>query len=137
MEFYKVADKLRTEISVFMMNDKNIPKKWRSVITYPVINLMQAMFDCMIDANGIFPYTPELVAQRKALQQMCINYCEKVFERFQYAMNTVMWERLHRDENNTERRRLEYHLDEIGGLLDQEERLLRGWKNSTKLLHRK
>lgn len=136
MEFYRVADKLRTEISVFLMNDKNVPKKWRSVITYPIINLTQAMLDCIIDANAIYPYSNELVERRKALQQLCINYCEKIFERFQYVMNTVMCERLHRDENNTERRRLEYHLDEIGALLEKEERLLHGWKNSTKLMRR-
>lgn len=137
MEFYKVADKLRTEMSQFLMNDKNIPKKWRSVITYPVLNIVQAMFDCMVDANDIYPYTPEQVVERKELQQVCIRCCDRIFERFQYTMNVVLNERLHQDETSKERRRLEYHLDIIGDLLEREERLLKGWKNSTKLLRRK
>lgn len=137
MEFYKVADDLRTELSMFLMNEKNVPKKWRSVITYPVINILQAMMDCIVSANRIYAYTPELVEKRKALQDLCIDYCEKIFERMQYAMRVVWWERLHRAESNTERLRLEYHLDKIGELLDREERLLNGWKSSTKLLRRK
>ncbi len=137
MEFYKVADKLRTETSSFLMNDKNIPKKWRSVVTYPILNLIQDMFDCMVDANDVYPATPEMAAERKGLQQMCIRYCERIFERFQFAMNAVLKDRLNREETNTERRRLEYHLDIIGNLLEQEERLLKGWKNSTKVIKRK
>ena len=137
MEFYKVADDLRTELSTFLMNDKNVPKKWRAVISYPIIDLVQLMFDCMTDANSIYPYTPELVEERKRLQQMRIRCCDKIFERLQHAMRVVWWDRLHRDETSPERRRLEYHLDKIGDMLEREEKLLNGWRNSTKLLRRR
>lgn len=137
MEFYRVADDLRAEISVFLMSDKNIPKKWRSIFTYPILNMIQDMFDCIVEANDTYPYTDAEVEERKRLQKCCIEYCEKVFERLQYAMRVIWWDTLQRDENNTERRRLEYHLIKIGEMLDREEALLKGWRKSTKLLQRR
>lgn len=137
MEFYKVADDLRAEISHFLMSEKNVPKKWRSVITYPMLNMMQDLFDCMTEANCIYPYTEEEVEHRKSLQKKCITYCEKLYERMQYAMRVIWWDRLHQNEESTERRRLEYHIGIIGDLLDKEEILLKGWHKNTKLLSRR
>lgn len=137
MEFYKVACTARKEISHFLMNDKNIPKKWRSVATYPIINMLNAMLDCIIDANDIIPYKPELVADRKELQRICIRYCDKIFERFQYIQDVILYNTLSCDETSKERQRLEYHLDIIGNLLSDERALLTRWRNSTKLVNRK
>lgn len=137
MEFYRVAVDLNTELSSFLMSEKNVPKKWRSVYVYPVLSMMDSLFDCMEDANAIWPYPDEAVDERKRLQKCCINYVIKIYGKLQRAMRVVWWQKLHMDESSPERLRIEFHLTKIGDLLDREEALLTGWRKSTKLLHRK
>ena len=137
MEFHANAQKFYTELSKFLMNDKNVPKKWRSVATYPILNMVDTLFDMLEDANSVFPYSEETVEERKNLQKACIVQCEKIYGRLQRVMLTVWWDTLHRDEANSERMRLEKHLIELGELLDREITLLKGWRKSTKLLQRK
>ena len=137
MEFHANAQKFYTELSKFLMNDKNIPKKWRSVATYPILNMVDTLFDMLEDANSVFPYSEETVEERKNIQRACIVQCEKIYGRLQRVMLTVWWDTLHRDEADPERMRLEKHLTELGELLDREITLLKGWRKSTKLLQRK
>ncbi len=137
MEFHANAQKFYTELSKFLMNDKNIPKKWRSVSTYPILNMADSLFDMLEDANSVYPYSEETVKERKELQKACIVQCEKIYGRLQRVMLTVWWDTLHRDEADSERMRLEKHLIELGELLDREITLLKGWRKSTKLLQRK
>ena len=137
MEFHATAQKFYTELSKFLMSDKNIPKKWRSVATYPILNMVDTLFDMLEDANSVFPYSEETVEERKNIQRACIVQCEKIYGRLQRVMLTVWWDTLHRDEADPERMRLEKHLTELGELLDREITLLKGWRKSTKLLQRK
>ena len=137
MEFYANAQKFYTVLSKFLMSDKNVPKKWRSVVTYPILNMADSFFDMLEDANSIYPNSENLVEERKARQLDCITHCEKIYGRLQRTMLTVWWDTLHRDEADPERVRLERHLTEIGELLDREVTLLKGWRRSTKLLQRK
>ena len=137
MEFHANAQKFYTELSKFLMSDKNIPKKWRSVATYPILNMVDTLFDMLEDANSVFPYSEETVEERKNIQRACIVQCEKIYGRLQRVMLTVWWDTLHRDEADPERMRLEKHLTELGELLDREITLLKGWRKSTKLLQRK
>ena len=141
MEFYHTADDLRTELSALLMRDNVIPKKWRHVITYRALNILQDLFDCMHEANRIYPYTPEEVTERKRLQQKCISCLDGIYEVMQNAMRNVWWQKLHAVNKETgqptkERLLLEKHITDIGNLLDREEMLLVGWKRSTKLLKR-
>lgn len=140
MEFYNNAVKIRHEISHFLMNEKNIPKRWRSVYAYPTINLVQAMIDTIIDANGIHAYSVDLLSDRKKAFQNAIRYVDKIYERLQGAMSDVWWNTLHikpGDPGYKDRVRIENKVAEIGGLLEYEERLLKGCKDSTKLLKRR
>lgn len=61
MEFYVTAINIRHELTTFLMHEKNVPKRWRSVYTYPVINLSQAQIDLIIKANDVFAFKPEQV----------------------------------------------------------------------------
>lgn len=137
MEFYRNAALLHRELCAFLMNDKNVPKKWRSIYAYPIINMMEAMFDLMEDANNIYPYTEGKVEERKELQQKCVGYCFKIYGKLQRAAIVIWWSKLHADEDNSERIRIENHLNDIGEMLDREITLLSGWRRGTKLLHRK
>ena len=69
MEFYRVALDLNTELSAFLMSEKNVPKKWRAVYTYPILALMESLFDYIEDANAIWPNTDDLVAEKSAYRK--------------------------------------------------------------------
>ena len=140
MEFYTNAVKIRHEISHFLMNEKNIPKRWRSVYAYPTINLVQTMIDTIMDANEIYPYSVDLVAEKKTAFKVCEKYVDKIYERLQGAVMDVWWDTLHIEPGNPgykDRVRIENKIAEIGKLLEFEERLLRGCKNNVRLLKRK
>lgn len=137
MEFYVTAINIRHELTTFLMCEKNVPKRWRSVYTYPVINLSQAQIDLIIKANGVFTFKPEQVEYRKALQRECIAYCDIIFERLQSMMVDLWWDVLHRPDDDSDKTRIQKFIDNMGKLLVFEEDRLRRWRNSTKLLRRK
>lgn len=140
MEFYQNAIKIRHEMSHFLMSEKNVPKRWRSVYAYPIINKVQEMIDTIIDANKIVAYSPELLNARKKGFQDAIELTDKIFERFQGAVQDVWWDMLHSEPGSSgyqNRLRIEKHVAEIGVLLEYEERLLKGCKYKSKLVKRK
>ena len=139
MEFYHVADDLRTELSSLLYRDKVVPKKYRVNVTYRALDTINRIMSTMHRANRIYPYTPEEVERRKALQQECIDGLDDIYETLQYAIRNVWWQKLHAVNKDTgeptkERLLLEKHLTDILNLLDREDGLLKGWKRSTKLL---
>ena len=138
MAFYQNAQELRKELSNLLMRDKVVPKKWRHNVTYPALDYMRDMMALMHKANTIYTNSPELVAQRKAVQGLCIEQCDNLWELLQGAMQTCWWQKLHavnkEGQPTQERLALEKHLDDIGNLLDYEVRLLQGWQRKTKLL---
>lgn len=128
MEFYNNAREIRAELTRLLMNEKIVPKRWRPVFTYPTIDLIKQLFSCMVQANGIYPYKPEQVEERKRLQQYCIGYCEDIFDQLQYMIETLNYQEINTE--NQLHKRIEY----VCNLLEREEILLAGWKKSTKLL---
>lgn len=92
MEFYKNAVELRCALSGFVMQEKYIPKKWRPILTYPTVNLLNTMMEHIIAANGIYPYSGgkldhELLHRRKELQAQAVADCEALFDRLQFIMD--------------------------------------------------
>lgn len=86
MEFYKNAVELRCALSGFVMQEKYIPKKWRPILAYPTVNLLNTMMEHIIAANGIYPYSGgkldhELLHRRKELQAQAVADCEALFDR--------------------------------------------------------
>lgn len=137
MEFYRTAVEIRHELTTFLMREKNVPKRWRSIYTYPIINLVQAQIDLIVKANNIYPFNAEQVEERKAIQQSCIDYCDLIFERLQSLMADLWWDVLHRPDSDSDKIRIQRFVDNMGKLLLYEEDRLKGWRKSTKLLRRK
>ena len=52
MEFYKNATELRCALSGFVMQEKYIPKKWRPILAYPTVNLLNTMMEHIIAARN-------------------------------------------------------------------------------------
>lgn len=128
MEFYKTADTIRGELTRFLMNDKYVPKKWRFVFAYPTIGMITQLFNNMIEANDIYPYTEEAVERRKAIQSRTIDDCEKIYEQLQYMLTTLNYHDIDAD------RPIAKQLLNVFTLLEIEEKLLKAWRRSTKLL---
>ena len=142
MEFYHTADDLRTELHSLLYRDKVVPKKYRHSVTYAAMDAVKDMMSLMHRANRKSLYDPDEVAERRKLQQECIDRLDDIYEVMQYAMRNVWWQKLHvvnqeTGEPTKERLLLEKHLTDIGNLIDREDRLLKGWKRSTKLLKEK
>lgn len=131
MEFYHSAKVVRHKCNRFLMNDKYVPKRWRPVYTFPVFNLLDELFSCIIEANEIYPYTVELVDRRKELQRKAIATCEKIFDKLQDLIETLYYSEV--DADNP----LPGELIEIGDALDRTEGLLKAWKKKTKLVNYK
>lgn len=142
MEFYHTADDLRTELHSLLYRDKVVPKKYRHSVTYAAMDAVKDMMSLMHRANRKSLYDPDEVAERRKLQQECIDRLDDIYEVMQYAMRNVWRQKLHAVDQETgeptkERLLLEKHLTDIGNLIDREDRLLKGWKRSTKLLKEK
>lgn len=139
MEFYKNAVELRCALSGFVMQEKYIPKKWRPILAYPTVNLLNTMMEHIIAANGIYPYSGgkldhELLHRRKELQAQAVADCEALFDRLQFIMDEFHFSRLNTglDMGIAPQKELLAQLVYIGTLLEREETLLKDWRHNTK-----
>ena len=139
MEFYKNAVELRCALSGFVMQEKYIPKKWRPILAYPTLNLLNTMMEHIIAANGIYPYSGgkldhELLHRRKELQAQTVADCEALFDRLQFIMDEFHFSRLNTglDMGIAPQKELPAQLVYIGTLLEREETLLKDWRHNTK-----
>lgn len=139
MEFYKNAVELRCALSGFVMQEKYISKKWRPILAYPTVNLLNTMMEHIIAANGIYPYSGgkldnELLHRRKELQAQAVADCEALFDRLQFIMDEFHFSRLNTglDMGIAPQKELPAQLVYIGTLLEREETLLKDWRHNTK-----
>ena len=139
MEFYKNAVELRCALSGFVMQEKYIPKKWRPILAYPTVNLLNTMMEHIIAANGIYPYSGgkldhELLHRRKELQAQAVADGEALFDRLQFIMDEFHFSRLNTglDMGIAPQKELPAQLVYIGTLLEREETLLKDWRHNTK-----
>lgn len=139
MEFYKNATELRCALSGFVMQEKYIPKKWRPILAYPTVNLLNTMMEHIIAANGIYPYSGgkldhELLHRRKELQAQAVADCEALFDRLQFIMDEFHFSRMGTglDMGIAPQKDLPAQLVYIGTLLEREETLLKDWRHNTK-----
>lgn len=118
IEFYHNATVIRAEITRYVMNEKHVPKRWRPVFTFPMIEKLIAMMDNIVAANTIFPTCKEDVKLRASYQQQAIICVEQIFEQMQYMIQTL--------------KLYEESLQPIVEMLQREMQLLRGWNRSDK-----
>lgn len=123
LEFYNTATDLRAELTRFVMNEKNIPKKYRYVFAIPITNKLQDLFTHITSANTYYPSGNterkiELVEKRMDLQTEAIADCEVIYQQLQYVVDTLPI--------NINK------LNNILSLLEKEELLLKGWRKSAR-----
>lgn len=71
-----LANKLKHAVTVYAMNEKRMPKRWRYINGKPAIDYARAIRDCISAANDIQLRNSEAeTIKRKELQQKALSYC--------------------------------------------------------------
>jgi hypothetical protein len=119
-EYWDNAVEIEIALTRFLMNEKNVPKKYRYVYAIPILNSIRRLQRQIVEAYTTYPTTPERLAKRKALQQDAINTNEVIIQEIQRMILVLS----QIDANK---------LDDIGNRLMRESALLRGWRKSAKI----
>lgn len=73
-----LANELKHKVSVYVMNEKHVPKRWRYVNGLPAIDYARKVRDYIALANDIQLSTdtePEKLKDRKKYQDIALSYC--------------------------------------------------------------
>lgn len=69
-----LAQELKHKVSVYVMKDKYVPKRWRYINGKPAIDYARMIRDCVSRANDIW-LKKDSLAERKELQDKALSYC--------------------------------------------------------------
>ena len=116
LEFYNTATKVRAELTRFVMNEKVVPKRWRPVFTFPMVEHLIKLFDSITAANTIYPQNLREAVKRREYQTEAIITVEQIFQLLQYLLTTLPV-----DANK---------FRPVTQLLIEEAKLLRGWRKA-------
>lgn len=119
LEFYKNACELRAVLTRFVMNEKNVPKRYKFVFAMPMINLLLDLFNNITMANTIYALNEHEAQLRRDYQTKAIANCEQIVQLLQYITDTL----------TTDINKLKIPVD----LLKKEMALLRAWRKSSKI----
>lgn len=121
LEFWDNAVEIGKLLVRFAMNEKNIPKRYTFLFAHPLIAKYQEMRDAIVEANSVYPTNEHELMMRKDAQQRAICLNEEIIQRLQDTLEILP----HIDADK---------LDELGERLPKESTLLRGWRNSSKIM---
>ena len=89
LEFYRNGCEIRTYLTRFVMNEKNVPKRYKFVFAMPIIALLLELFNNITMANSIYPINEHEVQLRRDCQTKAIANCEQVLQLLQYLIETL------------------------------------------------
>lgn len=116
LEFYHTATLIRKELTQFVMNEKVVPKRWRPVFTFPMIDKVIKLFDYITAANTIYPQNLREAELRRDYQTQAIIVVEQILQLLQYMLTTLP---INPDK-----------FQPVTELLVKEAALLRGWRKA-------
>lgn len=116
VEFWNTAAKLRVELSKFVMNEKHVPKRWKHVITYPVIDMATQMLNYIVAANTIHVTRNDEAVTRDKYQTEALIKLEQLYDLLQFGMEAL--------------NHYPDALQPIADLMAKEEQLLKAWQKS-------
>ena len=123
MEYYHTATLARAELTRFVMNDNIVPKRWRPVFTFPIIEKVIALIDNITAANTIYPQNMREYEMRREYQTKAIITVEKIIQLLQFMLTTLP---ICADK-----------FQPVTELLMKEGALLRGWRKADNKLKEK
>lgn len=89
LEFYRNGCELRKNLTRFVMNDKNVPKRYKFVFAMPMIDLLLKLFNNIVMANSIYPVNEHEMEIRRDCQTKAIGNCEQIIQLLQYLIETL------------------------------------------------
>ena len=116
LEFYHTATLIRTELTRFVMNEKIVPKRWRPVFTFPMVDKVIKLIDYITAANTIYPQNLREAERRRDYQTQAIIVVEQILQLLQYMLTTLS---IGPDK-----------FQPVTELLVKEAALLRGWRKA-------
>ena len=116
MVFLNTAKLIRAELTRFVMNEKIVPKRWRPVFTFPMVEKIIKLIDYITAANTIYPQNLREAERRRDYQTQAIITVEQILQLLQYILTTLPV--------NPDK------FQPVTELLIKEGSLLRGWRKS-------
>ena len=116
MEFYHTATVIRSELTRFVMNENIVPKRWRPVFTFPMVEKVIRLIDCITAANSIYPQSLHEAEMRRDYQTEAIITVEQIVQLLQFMLTTLP---VDADK-----------FQPVTELLMKETALLRGWRKA-------
>lgn len=98
------------------MNEKVVPKRWRPIFAFPLIDKVIKLFDCITAANTIYPQNLHEAETRRDYQTEAIITVEQILQLLEYLLSTLPV--------NPDK------LQPLTAMLLREEDLLKGWRKS-------
>lgn len=89
LEFWKTGSEIRAALTRFLMSENNVPKRWRSVFTFPGIDLARRLMEEVTAANTIYPTNAAELEQRRLHQTEAIVVCERIVQHLQWLVDTL------------------------------------------------
>lgn len=114
------AEKLQDMITLYIMDESKVPKKWRFMIGKGVIEKIDELNDNVIAANSIYAMNEEDLARRKAYQQRAISNGYQLHRKLARLIRCVPTATAS-------------SLEETLNLLTEEIDDLKGWKKNDKI----
>ena len=116
LEFYHTAMIIRSDLTRFVMNEKIVPKRWRPVFTFPMIERINRLMDNITAANTIYPQNLREAEARRDYQTAAIIIVEQIFQLLQFLLETLPVD--------------PDKFQPITEMLVKESALLRGWRKA-------
>ncbi|MBO6292723.1 MAG: hypothetical protein J6N51_10795 [Selenomonas sp.] len=116
LEFYHTATLIRAELTRFVMSEKIVPKRWRPVFTFPMVERVIRLMDNITAANSIYPQNLREAEMRRDYQTQAIITVEQIFQLLQFMLTTLS---VSPDK-----------FQSVTELLVKEAQLLRGWRKA-------
>lgn len=119
LEFWDNAQEIEIALTRFLMNEHNVPKKYRYVYAIPILDSVRNLQKHIVSANTIYPTDEAELAKRRDEQQKAVNANEVIIQEIQRMILVLP---IDVDK-----------LDDVGERLLRESALLRAWRKSSKL----
>ena len=116
LEFYHTATIIRSDLTRFVMNEKIVPKRWRPVFTFPMIERINRLMDNITAANTIYPQNLREAEARRDYQTAAIITVEQILQLLQFMLDTLSV--------NPDK------FQPVTEMLVKESALLRGWRKA-------
>lgn len=123
LQFYDTAYKIRIAVTKFAMNEKYVPKRWRPVVGFKLIEYGEQLMEHVVTANEIRLDTPDELKGRQHHQKkakiaihLILDHLAFMIELLEFSPDT---------------------LQEVIAMCDKELSLISGWMRSDKERYKK